>query len=294
MVRQTRPQQGVLNAVDMSNWGEALTASEAACMWERGVRLITVGSGHPLGSGRWSRQQLEQWLLVTNGRGLCGAYRYFRFDQPPDVQANEARSVLAGLPIYQWWADFEDDTAGGLLQSALIAYMDRALRHMDTFTAQRPTAIYTAEYWWERYLPLGFDRWNRRDLIDARYTAKEGAPPGLLYQPFKGREYGGWTEPHGYQYQGTTDLCGQSVDLLYYPNGFGPQEDGMSSQEFEQVMARIAKLEAAVVGVTPDGNSDTAAIAELIKNETYIAPRLVRLESTPATLPDHEHGGVKR
>jgi len=196
------------NCVDMSRWGGELSAEEVACLRRRGVRAVVVGAGDPRGAGMWTRQQATAW--IEGGGEVLEAYVYLYLAEDPVEQVRAAVREISGLGARRLWIDAEDVESRWLSPeerlSLLIASVDEARR------LGYQTGIYTGRWWWDRYIGPGPTPLSIEHLWDARYvTGATADAPAIV--PWAGREYGGFGEPIMYQFAGTTDLCGQSVDL---------------------------------------------------------------------------------
>ncbi len=230
-----------LNCVDMSRWGGELTEEEADCLWQRGVRHIIVGVGHPNGAGMFAHQQGSTWLRVNGARGgTLDAYIYLYFAGDPEAQVELGSWVMGDLSVRCWWQDAEDVESPWLSPAQRIAFLWRALWR--TEAAGLRTGIYTGGWWQDR---VGYtSEFGRFDLWDSYYP-RGASPENVVVQPWAGRAYGGYSEPVIYQFAGTTELCGQSVDL----NWARVLEDDMADPRIDQLVKALfgsdAKLAAA-------------------------------------------------
>jgi hypothetical protein len=68
-------------------------------------------------------------------------------------------------------------------------------------------------------------------------------------------------------------------------------QDDMSHEHYEELKARIARLEGATVGLDAAGNSNQEAITRILRDNTYIEPRVTRLEAAPPStgVENHKH-----
>lgn len=190
-----------LNAVDMSRWGGELTATEAAALRDAGIKLVIVGTGNPAGAGQWARQQAQAAL---DAGMAVDAYIYLYFAGDPRNQVRDALDTLAGLQIRRWWLDAEDVESEELTPQQRQAFLSNAVVTVEHLS-DAPVGIYTGGWWW---------RPNMADsaafgLLPLWNSWYDGDPD------IDGLPYGGWTADDVAieQYQGTTVLCGQSVDL---------------------------------------------------------------------------------
>lgn len=222
-----------LNAVDMSRWGGPLSVDEAELMLDAGVRLCIVGTGHPGGAGMYARQQAETWLERATARGLRGrldAYIYLYFGGDAERQVADGMGVLGGLPVGTWWADAEDTDSPGLRQDERRAFLWRALRAIEGRGAR--AGIYTGAWWWRPNMGPS-TKFGQYPLWDSYYPANDQPIVSPRVQPWQGRGYGGFGEPEIYQYHGTIDLGGQSVDLNWWR--LEPEEDDVTRTEYEDL-----------------------------------------------------------
>ena len=219
-----------LNCVDMSHWGGPLTAEEAACMKESGIRKIIVGSGHPGpgNSGEWSRQQAASALA----HGLeADAYVYLYLASAPAAKILVAFGALRGLPIGRWWLNVEDvdspwytpDERERIVLGCLDVVEDSMKR----------AGIATARWWW---IPNMGDstRFSHLPLWNAHY---DGDPDT------DGLPYGGWTDSLIEQYQGTTVVCGQSVDLNYDKSLEDDMDEAATRRIVREELAKVLDIE---------------------------------------------------
>lgn len=197
-----------LNAVDMSMWGGELTSTEAQCMVDSGIKLIIVGTGRvvPGGLGQWSRQQAA--MALDHGM-LVDGYMYTYFEDEILPQVDRAIASVHGIPIRQWWANLEDVTPAALARD-VATRIARGVEVCERFDAVSPTfaaGVGTGGWYWRPYMG-DTDVFSRagRPLWNAYY---DGDPDT------DGLPYGGWTDSSIEQFQGTTTVCGQSVDLNY-------------------------------------------------------------------------------
>jgi len=232
-----------LNCVDMSRWGGALTAEEAAAMKAAGIATVIVASG-PGGYGLMARQQGES--AVAAGLRL-EAYTYLELESDPERWAAEALGRLDGVPVARWWLDVEDTGHGRAWTPAQrIAYVQRAL---DAFGADGVFAhIYSGGWYWRPYMGNTdvFARQGRK-LWNAWYDGD---------RDINGLPYGGWTAADVAieQFEGTSLVCGQSVDKnwVYFI------EEG----EDMELRARVERLERLIGGNGVDDSQGKRLIGE--------------------------------
>jgi hypothetical protein len=226
-----------LNCVDMSRWGGELTRSEAEEMWALGIRHIIVGTGNPGGAGLWARQQAAMWFEVNATRGgTADAYIYLYFAGEASVQVRQGVDALKGLPIRMWWLDAEDvDPA---CQAMSPSGRTRFLQQCEDacYALNLVTGMYSGGWWWRSYLP-GYTGFSHLPLWNSYY---DGDPDE------DGINYGGWEHSAIEQYNGTTTVAGQSVDLNYAKN-LGTETDMALTQEqfdnlFTDAMSRWLPL----------------------------------------------------
>ncbi len=219
------------NALDMSTYGQELTATEAECMAAAGIELVIAGTGHRNSLGKWSEQQAGAALAA--GMVLDG-YRWLNLNEPVVPQMDNAfRSMGEHVDdVRMWWIDCEDTTMPGMGPAEVLDAIGDAVEYCE----RRGVAhgIYSGRWWWGpqtnnsdmfKYLPL----WN------AYY---DGDPDE------DGLPYGGWEHSAIEQYTGTTMVCGQSVDKNYAKNLTPP-----ATGDLEELVLLIAS----VVGGRPDG-----------------------------------------
>ena len=216
-----------LNCVDMSNWGGPLTAEEVACLRAEGVRKVIVGTGAPNGAGAWARQQAS--MALNHGLAV-DAYVYLYFAKAPAAAVRIAMGTLQGLPIGRWWLDAEADEEGVSPQqrvTALSVCLDILA------TAHQATGIYTRRSWW---LPYTGD--TRVFAHEPLWNAWFDGDPDT-----DGLPYGGWSDSLIEQYQGTTLVCGQSVDLNFDKSLEDDMDEATTRRIVREELARVLDLE---------------------------------------------------
>lgn len=224
-----------LNCVDMSRWGGELTAAECEALKAAGVRCVIVGTGHEPANA-WVGQQA---LAAATAGLLVECYIWIDLRNSEPYIASACRQALTApwaLFVRRWWVDCESpsDIAPALAERGI----DAALSVLDNDPERRPVGLYTARWWWTRN-KMG-SKYSSRPLWSAHY---DGDPD----IDFGSAPYGGWTQPLIEQYQGTTVLGGQSVDLNYHGGLDMAQPtvpEAPPSSDLGELRARVAALEA--------------------------------------------------
>ena len=196
----------------MSRWGGELTRAEAHELASSGIQLAIVGTGNPAGAGLWAKQQAD----MAHAEGLLvDAYIYLYFKGDPAEQVRQALATLAGATVRMWWLDAEDMESPDLTTEERGAFLDACVAELEK--ASVPFGVYTGRWWWEPNMASS-TKYSHLPLWNSWY---DGDPDE------DGLPYGGWTHSAIEQYEGTTTLCGQSVDLNYAKN----LEDEMLTQD---------------------------------------------------------------
>lgn len=212
-----------LNAVDMSTYGGELTATEAECMADAGVKLIIAGAGHPNSLGKWTEKQAE---AASKAGLLIDGYRWLRLTEPIAPQMENAFSSMGNMlpKVRMWWIDCEDTNLGDMTPPQVVAAIQEAV----AFCAKKKVkhGIYTGRWWWPK----------TGDSIAFAHLPLWAA---YYDENWDGLPYGGWAQSAIHQYKGTTDLCGQSVDLNYAKNLVVAEEPA----DVRDLAARLATLE---------------------------------------------------
>lgn len=190
--------------VDFSQWGGALKPETVECWNSKGVEFAIVQY-----SDRMS-QHLD--ALKAGGVADISAYVYLYWGlspwrQTPADRTNAALDLAAGR-INFLWLDAED-SSNPYNEAQLVECVDVCNRR------GMPCGIYTGRWWW---VPNTGNsrRFADLPLFHAEYLSNSGiADPGLAQQVNFGafQSYGGWRRPTIWQYQGTSILCGHSVDM---------------------------------------------------------------------------------
>ncbi len=251
-----------LNCVDMSRWGGPLTQEEALCLIGRGVTHCIVGVGNPHGAGLWARKQAEMW--GSQGGENLGAYVYLRFCGDAEGQLAQAFSVLSGISVDYWSIDAEDVSSDivGMRQDEVRAYLWKCIRAVES--RGYDPIIYTGQWWWRPKVGPSKEFGGYR-LWDSNYPDAASVDSPVV-MPWVGREYGGFGEPVIYQYKGTTDFCGQSVDLNWARDvgGNGVDKDlrnlvvgnGLDCTPWEDIPGEETVLDLFPAGTVPMSRSN--------------------------------------
>jgi hypothetical protein len=183
-------------ALDVSNWSGTVSAEQAQCMAEHGVRLAIPGTQ----DYDITRQQLGAF----NGAGIpTDAYVYLYFSDDPVAQVEAALATCAGYPVGRLWLDCEDEAASALNEEATVDFIQRA---SDACINRMWTGIYTRKNWWE-YQTGNSARFAAWPL----WYATNDRLGDLSFYPF-----GGWTMPFMEQYAFDVVVCGVNTDLNVY------------------------------------------------------------------------------
>jgi hypothetical protein len=181
-------------ALDVSNYSGPLRAEQASCWRALGYAHLVCGTQRPEITTQQLATAVEAGLTVA-------AYVYVYWDGDVRLQVEAALAAVAAFPVERLWIDCEDG-AGGRGAAEILSLIEAAL----AACRDSPAGIYTGRWWW---VPAtgNSDRFRDLPLWHAEYT-----PPGTLPDPAGFRPYGGWERPAMWQFQGTTDVCGISVD----------------------------------------------------------------------------------
>lgn len=214
----------------MSNHSSELTLTEAAELKAKGYTTVIVGTG-PGVYGEATVQQATAALAVGMN---VEAYVYLEGDADPRWWVEQAVKTLRGTPVARWWLNLEEAPVGTL--DDIIAFVNAALDELDTLTGQL-TGICTAGWFWKSVMQNTdvFAKQGRK-LWNAWYDED----PDIDGLPF-----GGWTKDDVAieQYQGTTTVAGQSVDLdaIYIRAGEPQKGEGMTDKE-RQLLITLANI----------------------------------------------------
>lgn len=199
----------------MSNYGGELTAAEAACFKEAGYGLVIIGTQRREAARQQLRAAVEAGLSVE-----AYVYLWWGGDVREKVQA--ALDLCSGFPIRRLWLDCEDNGEGapgvpaagsgftpaiaeGKIRAGLAACSEAGVA----------SGLYSAAWWW------------RPAMEDSQAFADQAwwvaFYDGLDDPTMWGPPFAGILQPLMKQYQGTTTVCGQSVDLN---GGVGVREIG--------------------------------------------------------------------
>lgn len=217
------------NALDISAWSGELTTTEADCMAAEGIKLIIAGTGHANSLGRWSEQQAG--VVLDAGLVLDG-YRWLNLNKPIVPQMDNAFASMGNhlADVRMWWIDCEDEQLGSMGPAEVIDAIGDAVEYCER--AEVRHGIYTGGWWWKPRTGNS-EAFSHLPLWNADYRSAEHHLP-----------YGGWDESAIWQFQGTTLVCGQSVDRNLAKNLRPP-----ATGDIEELVLLIAS----VVGGRPDG-----------------------------------------
>ena len=229
----------ILNALDMSKWGGELTLKEATDMVNAGIDCLIFGTGNsaPGGAGQFTRQQYNSWKSAGGKRSEAYIYLYFAGD--PAQQIRNALQTCKGLDIARFWLDAEDVESDFLSIGARVAFLWDCVNTFHDIAGNIELGIYTGQWWWIPYMG-NTTQFSQLPLYDSYY------PPGAsvenpYYQKWEGREYGGWASPSIFQFTGTTEFAGQSVDLNCLVEPVFSEEEQVAVND--ELMAKILDMQ---------------------------------------------------
>jgi GH25 family lysozyme M1 (1,4-beta-N-acetylmuramidase) len=180
-------------AVDVSHWSGS--GWDAGCFVDNGITHLIAGTQNPAITRAQLDAALEAGMTVD-------AYVYLYWDYGIAAQVQNALATIAGYPVTRLWLDAED-SAAGYTSAQMLQKVQEALDACGTV----PCGIYTAKWWWDPAtyystafgdVPLWYARYDFTPDFNDWYGGLSG--------------FGGWNDPVGKQYQGTTYVCGVSVD----------------------------------------------------------------------------------
>lgn len=229
--------------VDMSKWGGPLTADEATCLLLNGVQVAIIGSG-PGNYGQYTEQQASAALAA--GMAVEG-YTFLEWGYTADIWVRTAIQRFGAIRPARLWIDVEDTAISPPLdwESYVLTALDEVRAH------GIETGIYTGRWYW-----VGHLHDSRSFAAEKLWNSWYDGDPDI-----DGLPYGGWTEASVAieQYQGTTELCGQSVDLnaIY-------EEGDMTIQQQLDAINNLLQL----TGVTQAGAEGIDLLASLRNTQT--------------------------
>jgi hypothetical protein len=181
-------------ALDVSNYSGEITDAHVACWRALGYEHLVCGTQRP----DLTRRQLA---VAVRGGLTVEAYVYLYWG---DVVARVRRAVetVADLPVERLWLDCED-APGRFSPPQIVAEIEAGLAACGSL----PAGIYTGRWWWPTATGNS-SRFAGLPLWHAEYLRSPDLLPDLeSFQP-----YGGWVRPAMWQFQGTTTVCGVTVD----------------------------------------------------------------------------------
>jgi hypothetical protein len=182
-------------ALDISNYSGEITDAQVACWRANGYQHLVCGTQRP----DLTRRQL---LVAVRGGLSVDAYVYLYWADDVPARVRRALDTISGFPVGRLWLDCEDAT-GGLPAAVIVDKIAAGL----AACGERPAGIYTGRWWW---VPAtgNSSRFAGVPLWHAEYTRS----PEVLPDFAAFRAYGGWSRPAMWQFQGTTTVCGVTVD----------------------------------------------------------------------------------
>lgn len=277
---------------DISNWDQP--TFDPKCFKEVGVKNVIIGCQRP------AIAEAQIMGCQREGINVAGLYAFLYFGgMQPMSATRQMLDIALKYNIEVTWLDAEADDPGAAepTPGQRNAQLGQCVAMCQD--AKKTPAIYTAPWW---FIPKhnNSTAWMRLPLWLANYGTNDGTMP-----PMRSVDFGGWTHCVIHQYTSLGGFCGRAERDRNHVwtdcPGF-TTEEGMSSAEYEELKARLATIEAVVVGVDADGNSDQSAIQEILRNQVYVEPRVTNLENLPpgGPVPDHRHsiplgtGGVEK
>lgn len=183
--------------VDFSQWGGELAPSTVECWKSEGVRFAVV---------QYSSFMRQHLGALKDGGIPAEVYVYLYWGQDTAKRVKDAITMVGDFDVPRLWLDAEDATTG-FTPETILERLKAAEEACD-----RPCGIYTGAWWWKPYT-RNSTAFKHLPLWHAGYTSS-GSVADLRPPSFEAFDpYGGWSRPLMWQYQGTTMLCGHSVDM---------------------------------------------------------------------------------
>jgi hypothetical protein len=208
VIRHSRAARPMIPAVDLS-WAQ-LTAASCACLRAQGYGRIVNGLRYVSQANQAVADVSLENLRIAHAEGFeLEAYAYLWLGGPIEDRIARSLEACAPYPVRRLWLDFEDNGHGAsgipreLDVHQVIDCVHRAIAASSQPGAS-PWGLYSARWWWA---PATGDSpsWRDEPWWIAQY---DGIADPTVFTPFAGI-----TQPAMKQYQGTTQLCGLSVDL---------------------------------------------------------------------------------
>lgn len=198
-------------AVDISNWSGEISVETVDRWHDAGVLRVIVGTQNE----RITRQQMSMIDLFSGAPGLdygreveIQAY-VFLYDQWRDFadQVEEAVRRYAGFPVTKLWLDCEFATTAP--PDVVVARIQNAVDYCKRKGINY--GIYSANWWWQP-MTDNSKEFSHIDLWNSRYYDLPPCHTIMSMAP----GYGGWKVCQMWQYRGTTEFCGVTVDFNYF------------------------------------------------------------------------------
>lgn len=243
--------------LDVSNWDyDTLKDANLQCIYAAGIRRLIVGC--------WHLEVTTDIVMRARRIGFVVedlyAFLYYglAWEQRELNNALEVHRILGS--IRRIWLDCEaqytertddvDTEAPGITAPMRVALTLRA--RSKVISSGITPGIYTGFYWWRSNMG-NTDAFKDDPLWIANYGLNDGQmqPITTLSQPF-----GGWTKASVHQYTSNVGLCGRSTRDWNYWNLEG---DTMASEEYENVNARLERMELALFSGMESARGSTRA-----------------------------------
>lgn len=205
--------------VDFSSHGGSLEQARIDCWKALGVEYAIV---------QYSGLMPEHLDACMAGDLYAEAYVYLYFPRSPWNQTPEDRvlaclNMIGNRPMERIWLDVEEK---GNSPAEVVAAIGRCVSLVEA--AGKKAGIYTARWIWPSATGNSA-AFSHLPLWHAEYRGTiQNPPPFDSFQP-----YGGWARPHIWQFAGTTQLCGHSVDLNNSEVPIGEEEAPIPPPEIE-------------------------------------------------------------
>ena len=233
-------------ALDVSNYGTVPTPMQLDCLKSSGYTRAIVGCS----DGTIANMQLAAYYAA----GMeVEAYCWVSYGQFWTAKVDHALNVLkTARGVARMWLDVESDKAISGIDPT-ISQMEARINAVITYiTLARPDlelGIYTSRGWWTGHGDL--HTFCAMPLFTAEYVEDATVPPtgGPTL-------YGGWTKAAMWQYAGTIDTCGLSVDRSVI------LEDEVTDDDLRKI-SDVVKLNLAVAPLNDTQKQEAGDIVKI-------------------------------
>lgn len=278
-------------AIDFANFTHVPSTADLNCLRQQGFDLAIVGASFD--NSVWGPNQPQRQLRALQANGFRRhAYCWLRHPFTENHRLFDNAFVqIAGTGVEMMWIDVEDvETAQTTTVAQRIKDVWLAIDYWRNARPDLPIGIYTADWWWDAYMP-GVKETFRMPLWMAAYVFDEEDLVGKtgITEPIINQYIPGGWKPEDlwlWQYMGTINTCGLNTDRnIILEAGRMKYTDDVLDRTFGALLTDLGS-KGATIHALGLGLAQVAQdlYTHIFNNGDFTQPQLAQLDSLRALI----------